>query len=94
MVASPLLKPFFAEAQMVRPMLRMRTVAAVEAQIVTPPRQPSKPSRLGFFRSRLHFVVLMLGVSQGPGDPSSGAVPDLIYAVSDCTRDVLGLVAH
>ena len=77
MVAKPLLKPFFAEAQMVKPILTIRTIAAVEAQIITPTRQPLRLSRLAFFRSLRHFVAVTLGASGDMDGESNGAVPNL-----------------
>lgn len=76
MVARPLLKPSFAEAQTVKPISTMRTVAAVEAQIVMPTRQPLKLIRLALFRARPHCVAVILGVSGNFDDSSNGAVPD------------------
>lgn len=56
-----------------------------------PTRQPSKTSRLAFFRSQRHFVAVMLGALRNLEDPSNGAVPDLMDAVSDRVTSALRL---
>ncbi|CAD6588976.1 MAG: hypothetical protein ASARMPRED_003852 [Alectoria sarmentosa] len=82
-VATPLLIPLFVEAQTVKAILTMRAVAAVEAQIITPTRQPLNLGRLAFVRPQPDFVIVKLGVLRDFDDPGNGGVLDLIDAVSD-----------
>ena len=69
----------------------MRTVAAVEAQVVTPIHQPLKLIRLAFFRARPHCVAVILGVSGNSDESSNGTVPELMDAVSDRMKGALRL---
>lgn len=76
---------------MVRQMSTIRTVAAVEAQTITPKRQLRKLSRLKFCRSRPYFVAVLVEALWQFDKPSNGIVPDFMDAVSECVMGALRL---
>ena len=76
---------------MFRQMLTIKTVAAVEAEIVKPKRQSLKLSRLKFCRSRPHFRAVLVEVPWQFDKLNNGTVIDFIDAISDCVMGALRL---